>query len=540
MVQTVQSLFVGGFVDIKSYPATDKCLLLDHERLGRVLPIKKPLPINIEHLADAEVGWIYGIYPVNHGLFCVGKIHSQAFLNIVSQVSLESHAAKIKLSDTMPDEPILQTLHAWLPELSLSSVAPDLISCTPDSEIFHHVALCALGKRRGVVAVYGNSVDWILSKFNSLSSSDRSNISAMVTSAMSDQDLHLLPSLNFSSSLDTLLAKAIDAGFIKNRLDLLKTDRHAAAVKESTYLKASHLPDSQRDHTLATQPEPQSMSTSTQQSDDSGMITVPKSALVSLLTKADTLSSTQGQGAQFYNHPSMFPFGNNLLNMPTHPLYYQPSISQQPYHQASTNPWILRNCGATMPPQFTTQGLPMHPPYPPTIQYVDDHRPAKRKREPEDSDDHALFPGEGEKRGLYSELLSMAGTIAALKSEVSSLKQTIVPTSQPYMQHMQFPQPLQSMTGDNENRCITQTLQQVPHMSHQLQPPASQATQNVPHDQGSSVVSPVPPAVCHGQTAPAEEATVHKRPGKGRIDASNNPAPRSKVQQLFCDELSKQ
>lgn len=537
MTKNQESIFVGGYVDIKSYPTTDKTLALDHDRLSRILPLKKPIPINIEHLADAEIGWMFGVYHVSHGIFCMGNITCGPFLTIVNQVSTDSHASKTKLSHTLPDNPILQTLHAWLPELSLSSVSPDLISCTPDTEIFHHVALCALGKRRGVVAVYGPSVDWVLTKFDSLSATDIAHIDTHITQFLQEQENMTLPSLNFSTGIDTLLAKAIDAGFIRNRLDLLKSDRHAAAVKPATYLKASQVPDSQPEDNSSTQPL--SNMANIQTSDDSSMITVPKSALVSLLTKTDVPSSSQTPPHQFCQYPPIYPTSAQLFNYPHAGMYFPQSIPhQQSCHVSSTGEYL---------PRSFIPNMPVLGPYYTPIQYSEEARPAKRKREPEDGDNCYLFPGEGEKRGLYGELLSMAGTIAALKNEVSTLRQTMTHVPQSCTPQVYYTSPpCHNTSTDVDVRCIPQHSMFQPgpkpansaaHMQQMCSLPSSNNPVQPSQDQAPIQSNPTHDNICSPATT--EPVPPQKQKPRSRVDASHVPAQKTKMQQLFCDELTK-
>nr|2PBK_A Chain A, KSHV protease [Human gammaherpesvirus 8]2PBK_B Chain B, KSHV protease [Human gammaherpesvirus 8] len=228
-----QGLYVGGFVDVVSCPKLEQELYLDPDQVTDYLPVTEPLPITIEHLPETEVGWTLGLFQVSHGIFCTGAITSPAFLELASRLADTSHVARAPVKN-LPKEPLLEILHTWLPGLSLSSIHPRELSQTPSGPVFQHVSLCALGRRRGTVAVYGHDAEWVVSRFSSVSKSERAHILQHVSSCR----LEDLSTPNFVSPLETLMAKAIDAGFIRDRLDLLKTDRGVASILSPVYLKA--------------------------------------------------------------------------------------------------------------------------------------------------------------------------------------------------------------------------------------------------------------------------------------------------------------
>ncbi|ACY41091.1 capsid maturation protease [Wood mouse herpesvirus] len=539
-------IFVGGFVDIKKYPTLERELVLDHDRLLKAVPSFKPIPINVEHLADAEVGWVRAIYPASHGLFCIGEIINQQFLHLVTQLAAESAASHITLTKQLPREPTLQMLHTWLPELSLSSISPDLMNSTPDAELFHHVALCALGKRRGVVAVYGHTLEWVISKFESLKPGEVTSIKQCVESVSKRHGLQGQRPLNFTISMDSLLAKAIDASFIQNRLDLLKTDRQVAAVKQSAYLKASHVPNA--DPEPISQPTQSTiMTTLTPGMDDNNLISVPKATLISLLTKAE--ATQRPQGGQTPIPPILPPFQAPASSLTTnHSAFVAPGAGLGYPHAGQ---WPM------MPP-WSPYGPPTYPlqpqeathqngPYwPPMCSYGhrDEARAGKRKRECEE-DDQVSFPGETNKRGLYSELLSMAGSIASLKSELQSLKQTLPSCVPPSTTATTFYPETGSLLHyparhPNPQQCY------VPHPSPaplSAASPAGAATapphgvESVPHPPESAPAAPVTQNADRDQdTLAAAKKTVSNK----RVDASKLTShEKSKVQQLFCEELSK-
>ncbi|UNZ86646.1 capsid protein [Murine herpesvirus strain 4556] len=539
-------IYVGGYVDIKKYPTLEKELVLDHDRLLQAVPSFKPVPINVEHLADAEVGWVQTIYPASHGLFCMGEVTNKQFLHLVTQMAEESAASHITLTKQLPREPTLQMLHTWLPELSLSSISPHLMNSTPDTEIFHHVALCALGKRRGVVAVYGHSLDWVISKFESLKPGEISAIKECVESVSKRHGPNGQRPLNFSISMDSLLAKAIDASFIKNRLDLLKSDRQVAAVKQSAYLKASHVP--QADPDPISQPTQSTiMTTVTAGMEENNLISVPKATLISLLTKAE--SSQRPQGGQASVPQILQPFQTPSSAITNHAAFSTPGAGLS-YPHAGQWP-IMPPWSPYCPPAYPLQaseGAPQSGPYwPPMYSYGhrDEARAGKRKRECEE-EDQVSFPGETSKRGLYSELLSMAGSIASLKSELQSLKQSLpacAPPSTPASAYYPEAGSLLQYPGRhiNPQQCY------MSHPSPAPLPAASPAgaaaappptvVESVPRPPETVPTVPVAQSV---EREPDALVTTKKTVPAKRVDASKLANhEKSKVQQLFCEELSK-
>ncbi|ADW24358.1 capsid protein [Cricetid gammaherpesvirus 2] len=534
--QVPTEVFVAGFIDVKQYPAPDKDLIINYDSLTAALPLNQPIPLNVEHLEHAEVGAVVGIFKVVHGLFCVGKIYCKPFLDLVHRMFTSSSAAK--KPSTLPRLPAVEMLHAWLPELSLSSTHPELLSATPPSQILQHIALCAMGKRRGVVAVYGLDPKWVISKFNSLSTDEREQVAS---GSMTGLDLikNDPPCLDFTINTDTLLSKAIDAGFIQNRLDILQTDKAVVAVSPSTYLKASAGPDPGAvDKTEDTLLEATMNPHQPQSTEDSGLISVPKSALVSLLTKHDH--------AQAPNAPKMpapaFQGTGFQVPAPAHAPYYPYQHQQfaypgqmQPPAMGIYSPWQMPCIPWPMPPQ-------------------DPERMPKRKR----SFDEDAFPGENSKKGLYGELLTMANSLAALKQEVDALR-----GAASGMQHMlkqpwhtiasPFPSPApmahppipvqQPLYAGHSHPSLVAHSQLSSTSPQTAQPPAAAA-------QPVQVTGPAPadPMTHAGAAAPRSAPETSQPnpappaggvPATGKIDASNAPNCPNLLQKMFCDELTK-
>lgn len=464
-------VYVAGFVDVVNYPKSDKSLLLNPEQIAKCLPINNPIPLNIEHLCDAEVGWTLGLHQVDYGLFCIGAITSLNFLNLLEKLFINSSVAQIRDKNVSP-QPKLEMLHTWLPELSLSSMHPDLISKNIEPcQTFQHVALCAMGKRRGTIAVYGHDVPWIISKFISLNEYEKDKLVQLYNSV----DTSNLELPNFNIQPEVLMAKAIDAGFIKYRLDILKADRGVADVKNALYLKASaqeldsqflsdtdnKLLDTEKSAAqLVTTAINMNQSTSQpmgHQTDE--LISIPKSTFISML-QANIDSGKQNNPRQtesfqnelkhiqyqtpypimgniYYPHPSqastaMTPYANSGL--------YQPDF-QIRHHNTPINTWVGNyavdeGCGHFAHGQYIPAKYPS--------------RPGKRKR---DSDyfDGPIFPGE--EINLYRDFANITKNISEIQNEIKELKNTamgqkqeFVPSSQNWLymqpsngQHLNYP-----------------------------------------------------------------------------------------------------
>ena len=155
MVQA-PSVYVCGFVERPDAPPKDACLHLDPLTVKSQLPLKKPLPLTVEHLPDAPVGSVFGLYQSRAGLFSAASITSGDFLSLLDSIYHDCDIAQSQRLP-LPREPKVEALHAWLPSLSLASLHPDIPQTTADGgklSFFDHVSICALGRRRGTTAVY--------------------------------------------------------------------------------------------------------------------------------------------------------------------------------------------------------------------------------------------------------------------------------------------------------------------------------------------------------------------------------------------------
>ncbi len=144
MVQA-PSVYVCGFVERPDAPPKDACLHLDPLTVKSQLPLKKPLPLTVEHLPDAPVGSVFGLYQSRAGLFSAASITSGDFLSLLDSIYHDCDIAQSQRLP-LPREPKVEALHAWLPSLSLASLHPDIPQTTADGgklSFFDHVSICA-------------------------------------------------------------------------------------------------------------------------------------------------------------------------------------------------------------------------------------------------------------------------------------------------------------------------------------------------------------------------------------------------------------
>ncbi|AZB49190.1 putative proteinase/capsid scaffold protein [Phascolarctid gammaherpesvirus 1] len=483
-------IVVGGFLDVRACEKEDRSLVLDEDKLRVYLPFKTAIPLTVEHIEGTQIGWVCGIYSMVEGLFMVGVISSDRFLDILSAVFSASASAKLHRVD-LPSEPLLEVLHTWLPGLSLSSIHPDYMYEGQEAQVFHHVSLCALGKRRGTVAVYGHDFQWVLSKFTSISEHDRA---VLVNDCLAlDLDSLRLPSGNIA--MEPLLAKAIDASFIQNRLNLLKGDRQVANIHRMTYLKASTEPCI---HSTATRSQATSSLTEQKMSsvphnmsppggDD--LISIPRSLFVNILqTRLDSTGPAR---------PLDLGYGSAYV--PSHGGYVPP----QPC-------W----------PRQAMRYEPYRYPY------------GKHQRSESDSEDEFMFPGEDlcrKRRHVryVTELRDLIREVKDLKSGQGNVSSVPPPTSNisqpPNTVYYTMPGP-------------------VPHPSQAL-PPYYYAAPQVPPPKPELMRTEIPekadPIVSCSHPPPNKPPALTKEPQScPTVDASVSlPDKTNALQKLFCQEL---
>ncbi|UNP64597.1 putative assembly protein [Marmot herpesvirus 1] len=510
--ETAAMVYVAGFVDVVSYPKVDRLLILETSEVAKFLPLVDPIPLNIEHLEKGDIGVVLNMFQVTHGLFMVGIINSPSFLDLATSLFSKSVVARTKVTP-LPSDPLIESLHAWLPELSLSSLNPQVDTPSKPATIFQHVALCALGRRRGTVAVYGHTLDWVLSKFTSLTTQEMNSI----LDSLKNLDPRTLPCPEFNINLESLLAKAIDAGFILNRLDLLKTDRSVAAVQGSVYLKASDTPKVGNPDPSTMNPTPQLPQAQMPQED---LISIPKSTFLSMIQSNLDHRQSVPASRTVMQQPSGFqtlyvPQGFGVPAIPE--TYISGTLPDFPRIQQPNIPYYFPNY------HFPTDHYPYFPGYQhfPPRHGPSSSRSNKRKRD-NDSDgesEEPLFPGEG--KSLYKDLLTLSKNVAELQSELKDLRQTTTPGLYPPT----FVPPYH-----------------IPYSPYQ--PPLDNAPINPPPPAVPAQAPPNPPQAppVRQDPNPSTESTPADQPQPKAIEASHLYKPVIAhfdlvKKKMFCDEM---
>lgn len=526
-------MFVAGFVDLVSYPKTEQAFQLNRDEIKQFLPLPRPIPLNVEHLDDAGVGWVLSLQQVRDGLFATAIISSKEFLGLVRDLYPSSTVAQHR-DHPLPENPEIEMLHTWLPSFSLSSVHPSQFQNVSEEAVFHHVSLCALGRRRGTVCVYGDNLKWVISKFETLNEQEKTNIFKSSIRI----NLETLPYPKFAVHLQALMSKAIDAGFIKDRLELLKTDRNVASVsKKLTYLKASS-----QDTVLQSLHQPakteyiQNMNPVLPGSSSEDLITVPKATFMSMLqTNLDTLKQTSTN----IMHPPGAPVRNYMgFNVPD--LTHVPAPGGSPHYYGWPHfPYYVPDEGV---------GYFSHGQYYPAAHPA---RPLKRKRE---FDDQHIFPGE--QASIYKDIASMSKNLTELQEEIKTLKNTASmphfypPAAYPpnYLKvpimDGRYPAPsygmvsyLQPPPAPVQPTDFTENLDKTYHGKESLPPPVAVAPQNqaslgpvaLPAHESSNLA---------GESAPTSVLSSDSGPkGVNTVNASVQPTTKNQLEKLFCQEL---
>lgn len=517
-------IFAAGFVDVVDYPKIERELIMNVEQVRQALPISHPLPLTLEHLPVAEVGWTLDLFQVSKGLFSVSVISSKTFIHLLTKLFDKSQTAHID-HPALPTDPILDMLHTWFPALSLSSLHPGHNTQAVVTNLFQHVSLCALGRRRGTISIYGYELPWVISKFDSLTPQEKSNI----IEKGKHYNLLQLPEPKFQVDLETLMAKAIDSGFIRDRLSLLRMDKGVAAIQPETYLKASTTPHkafSSTDLNLSNMQTTGATTTPTEE-----LISVPKTTFMTLLQnniqQNQPLQSASCQQHAFapntqYTFPYMSclpgqgqPHGTTLMPI-------QSGISQHhPYPNHPPLP-VFYSPGYNFPPVSSSADLySMAYGYMPNSQVF---RPGKRKR---DDDELVLFPGET--ANLYRDLMSLSKNVSELQTEIKDLKQGAVSSA-------------------NHPPVSFQPKQQLPVMYNPYNPNIFYQQPNFqplvptipPTTSMSSAPQPAPQPITH---TPVSSDVLETKPDgcqpTENVEASLKPESITQLQKMFCDELIK-
>lgn len=575
--------YVGGFVDVSHYPQLDADLRLNPAHVEKLLPLPAPIPLNVEHVADAEVGAVFTLNLTTHGLFCLGAITQADFLTAVRRLFSLSAVAQTKTS-ALPENPEAEMLHAWLPELSISALAPEAMAAAAENTLsdttllpFHHVALCAMGRRRGTVTVYGPSPEWVLDKFESLTKEERTNI----LTQFNQKALQSVPPLRFSGNWDILLAKAIDAGFLRNRMTTLAADRHVARVTKTTYLKASDkptlplalsseptlftstsdpakAPGNTCNHAVpeqipATGLSAQSVTapatTSVPLAMDAESVTIPKAAFLAMLNTTIAQQPTQQHhSAAAQQLPAIPPIWSSAPPY-TAPAFSTPmQVGNYSYGHAPVpywGPFPEVRSGSPWTPDWESQTF-----FNPTGAHSTPGRGTKRQRH-WDTSSAPVFPGE--KPDPSSEFAALAATVRSIQRELTDLKSS---------QQVQQTVPQQTIPAQMSvpmAASLAAPTYYVPHAPMSAPPvftappapapvppghvlpaePTSTQTVSKPPPAVNAAMSACPPPVAAEEPRLPPAPLEKPAPPDGLfVDASSQPETRAHyLQRVFCEEL---
>ncbi|AEV80434.1 capsid maturation protease [Cercopithecine betaherpesvirus 5] len=251
-------VYVGGFLVRYDEPPGEAELFLPSGVVDRWLrDCRGPLPLNVNHDESATVGYVAGLQNVRAGLFCLGRVTSPKFLDIVQKASEKSELVSRgppSESSLRPDG-VLEFLSGSYSGLSLSSRrdinAADGAAGDAETACFKHVALCSVGRRRGTLAVYGRQPDWVMERFPDLTEADREALRNQLSgsgevAAKEKAESSAAAVDPFQSDSYGLLGNSVDALYIQERLPKLRYDKRLVGVTaRESYVKASVSPAEQ-------------------------------------------------------------------------------------------------------------------------------------------------------------------------------------------------------------------------------------------------------------------------------------------------------
>ncbi|APZ76282.1 capsid maturation protease [Murid herpesvirus 3] len=227
------TIYVGGFVYVYGKDRDELYIPKDviHKFIASGDAVS--IPLNINHNDLATIGYILNLFDLKNGLFCIGKIDSSKFITIMSDISKKSQLIALGPNNSLRPNPLLECLSAFFPAFSLSSKNLNNID---DINFFKHVSICGIGKRCGTVCVYGETIRWIVDKFNIIDESEKDRV-------LNVKDSGRKYDFNFDINLYDLLANTLDTSYIKDRLSKLRLDKKISGLSDTTYIKASKVLD---------------------------------------------------------------------------------------------------------------------------------------------------------------------------------------------------------------------------------------------------------------------------------------------------------
>ncbi|SCL76945.1 capsid maturation protease [Spheniscid alphaherpesvirus 1] len=231
-----QPIYVAGYLAL--YDMGDGGdLTLTRDVVGAALPpAASPLPINIDHKTNCEIGAVLAIVDDERGPFFLGKINCPQLGDVLASAA-SSEVFGSKSSSLTDGEKLLYLVTNYLPSASLSSrrLAPGDV---PDDTLLSHVALCVIGRRVGTIVTYDLTASSVVEPFKFLSKQSRDEIlrEAQITDDM-------LAGRMWSPGEEVLaralLATAVNNMLLRDRWEVVSRRRKQAGISGHTYLQAS-------------------------------------------------------------------------------------------------------------------------------------------------------------------------------------------------------------------------------------------------------------------------------------------------------------
>ncbi|QPO25159.1 capsid maturation protease [Bovine alphaherpesvirus 2] len=228
-------IYVAGFLAL--YEGGDGGeLALPREVVSSALPPSGPVPINVDHRAQCEVGRVLTIVDDPRGPFFVGLV-SCAQLEQVLEEAASAALFERRGPPLSREERLLYLITNYLPSVSLSSRRLEP-GDTSWEDLFRHVALCVIGRRLGTIVTYDVSISGAVAPFQHLSTSSRdAAIREAEAASLALRDREWAP--GGDALARTLLSTAVNSMMLRDRWSLVSERRRQAGIAGHTYLQAS-------------------------------------------------------------------------------------------------------------------------------------------------------------------------------------------------------------------------------------------------------------------------------------------------------------
>ncbi|BBM13198.1 capsid maturation protease [pteropodid alphaherpesvirus 2] len=233
--RTAIPIYVAGFLALYNGGDSGE-LVLTADAVESALPPANPLPINVDHRAQSEVGRVLTIVNDPRGPFFVGIVACVSLEEVLEQAASASIFER-RGPPLTREERLLYLITNYLPSVSLSTrrFAADQ---QPDATLFAHVALCAIGRRLGTIVTYDVSLEAAMAPFRHLAPASRERARREAAEA----ELALAGrvwSPSHEALTRTLLSTAVNNMMLRDRWSLVAERRRQAGIAGHTYLQAS-------------------------------------------------------------------------------------------------------------------------------------------------------------------------------------------------------------------------------------------------------------------------------------------------------------